>query len=294
MNPKPAAFHARMLKFAVAFAAAAGVARVEAQLLAPPVLPAAPTVWPEEGGVDVRLRLGGPEREGPERAGERASRAPAVKPAGVMPAAPQTSASAPRLEPEPRARAARESLPVTYCFGPLFGNNEREPDPNYLPPPVASGAAGRGDAPAIDQAYYTRVPAGESGLTRWVGSNGSEIRYLSRSWLGENGPRADGEARKQAARASVGEIISENRRELVSLSWARAHRRHPELDGEERAAFEAYLLARRATPSDAEAFARPTWPEALAEDYLAERARRRAEEAAARRDEATAVGARID
>lgn len=277
MNPHSALFVLRMLRIIVVATAGSGVARVEAQLLAPPALPSPTAVWPEDGGVDVRLRLGAAARETPER--EPAPETREIKATSSAPAK-ATEPAARRPEATTRTRAAtRHAPPVTYCFGPLFGNNEREPDPNYLPPPVASGAAGRAGAAKVETAYYTRAPAGESGLTRWVGRNGSEIRYLSRSWLGENRPRADG-AKNQAgtARATVDEVIAENRRELVGLSWARAHRRHPELDGAEREAFEAYLLARRATPSDAEVFASPTWPETLAADYLAERARRRAEE----------------
>ncbi len=184
--------------------------------------------------------------------------------------------------PRPREAAPeppRAVPPVAYCFGPLFGNNEREPDPNYMPLPVATLPAGE-QAATIVQARYTRVSESDSGLTTWAGNNGSEIRYLTRTWSGDNRAAA---ARGAAARRQDGEeLIKENREELTRLSWDRVRKLHPNLveeRGAGREAFEAFVLERRATPRAAEVFAKPNWPELLAASFVSERDRAAAEEA---------------
>lgn len=256
MNTPPAVSKALIWRAGVICAALASATspglRAQSLAVADFLTPEAPA---EESKVDVRLRLSPPPKADPP-------------PEATPPTPPAPTTAAAQAAPAPPRETV---IPVAYCFGPLFGNNEREPDPNYMPPPVATPTAGGNGAPAVP-AIYTRVSQSESGLTTWVAENGSEIRYLTRTWAGEN--RAQGEGRRTEDGGGANALIAENRQELTKLSWERVRRRFPEIakdDGAERQAFEAFVLERQADPRTAEMFAMPIWPESVAAAYVAAR-----------------------
>lgn len=212
------------------------------------------------GGADVRLRLS----------------EPAVTDRPEESAAPRL-ASAPRLKKT--ARSENAAVPLAFCFGPLFGNSAREVNPNYMPEPVASGGAGVKAALAARRAHYTRVAPGESGMTTWVGNDGSRIAYLSPNSRGADQGWVEVEERERAPR-SVGEVIAENRRAMTEISWGRVLRRFPELArlaSAERTEFELYLRTKRADPATAPVFESLLWPETLAVAFMAERDWKRVE-----------------
>lgn len=220
--------------------------------------------------------------------------------AGIPPGAYPTSTPAPGAEVEaavarsgrrvetPNARQPGEAKPVEaeaaapysplqyafFCFGPVFGNSSREIDPNFMPEPTASDPRGR-SAPKIMPVRYTRVATNAAGKAVWVGTDGSQITYVARSAGSAYTPPTP-----EASDSSIEAVISENRKELTKISWARAYRRYPELgrpESAERAAFEDYLVAKHTNPREAAKFENPMWPEAVATEFIEHWNWRRAE-----------------
>jgi hypothetical protein len=203
---------------------------------------------------------------------------------GGAPARPGVAANPRAGDPSGAARAAVANPPpqgsphadlryVFYCFGPVFGNDGREVDPNYMPQPTVAYQPTQ--RPTFTPVQYTRVSEGPADVTTWVGADGSRISYQPRN----PGPRdRDGSvqrARETATqgdnRPSVAEIIAENRRELTRISWERAYRRYPDLersDSPERVAFDAYLAERRAEARDSGLFENPLWPERVSSEFM--------------------------
>lgn len=203
------------------------------------------------------------------------AKAPAVR-------APELAGARPLAVAKPRAAAPGLYSSLKYaffCFGPVFGNDSREVDPNFMPPPAATDGASRGAAPAAT-VRYTRVPATSSDKTTWVGTDGSRISYLARS--SEGGGRGEaGDASGAAEQPNVANIIAENRKEMTKISWTRAYRRFPELGREgspERSAFEAYLTEKQSDSSAAAAFESPMWPESVAAAFMSDWNWKKAEE----------------
>jgi len=194
----------------------------------------------------------------------------------ASPAGDGAPKASPETTPEPGEGKAYSALQYAFfCFGPAFGNGSRGVDPNFIPPPTVTSAYNQSSA--TPRVRYTRVPTSTPGKAIWVGSDGSQISYSARLPRGDG--RETGSGAGKAA-ASVGEIIAENRTEMAKISWARAHRRFPELareDGAERVAFEAYLEERRTDPRSAPLFERPMWPEEVAAAFMSEWNWRKAE-----------------
>lgn len=167
--------------------------------------------------------------------------------------------------------AADRYSPLKYayfCFGPIFGNDSRGIDPNFMPSPAATDGSSE-NRPAIVPVRYTRTPTTESEKTTWVGSDGSRVSYVSKL-----SGRADRVAEVEASNEkplSVEDLITENRKELTKISWTRAYRRFPELgkdDSPERTAFGAYLATKQANSQDASVFENPMWPELLSAEFM--------------------------
>lgn len=182
-------------------------------------------------------------------------------------------------EAKPRAAAPKKYSPIEYaffCFGPIFGNDAREVNPNFMPPPTAS-VGPRHNAPAANPVQYTRIQSISSGKTTWVGSDGSQITYRTKLSPGDG---KTGSPSAAEAQASVEELIAENRREMIKLSWARAYRRFPQLekqDSPEWAEFVAFLARKQSNPKEAAAFDSPTWPEEACAAFVADRNWKQAE-----------------
>lgn len=196
--------------------------------------------------------------------------------------ASQAQRAAARPAAEARTTAAANQLEsslryVFYCFGPVFGNDGREVDPNYMPAPTTEYRHLR--RPTVTPVRYTRLPSEPAEVTTWVGADGSRISYHSRN----SGPperAAQDAAVNENTSQSVAEIIAENRRELTKISWARTYRRYPELeqpDGSARMAFEAYVAGRRAGGGEADLFENPMWPETLSSEFMTDWNWRKAE-----------------
>lgn len=187
------------------------------------------------------------------------------------------------VETKPEAAVPKKYSPIEYaffCFGPIFGNDSRGVNPNFMPPPTASGA--RGNSPTSGAVQYTRLQSVASGKTTWVGSDGSQITYRGKNAppRGAGAAGATPPSTVEAAQASVEELIAENRREMIKLSWTRAYRRFPELekqDSPEWAEFVAYLARKQSNPREAAAFESPMWPEEVCAEFIADRNWKQAE-----------------
>ncbi len=209
-------------------------------------------------GLEARGAAAAAERGAPSAGGARAEAAPGEGETQERPEVSQT-----------------ESVIqyVFYCFGPVFGNDGRSVDPNFIPPPTAHD--GSDNRPTITPVVYTRVEEASADMpvTTWVGEDGSRITYQPRSHRTEQAPTANLAAAlvPQEERPDLEQILEENRREFTNESWARAFERYPELQREnspERAAFEPYLARRRAEARGAELSDNPMWREMVASEFM--------------------------
>lgn len=238
------------------------------------------------GGEPIRVVGAGPGFT-PTPQERRASQATTTAQTEARPARPgdATAARSPanHAATHPAAAAATAAAEsaiqyVFYCFGPVFGNDGREVDPNYMPPPtVAYRAPVR---PTVSSVRYTRVTENTSPETTWVGADGSRISYFSRQSASPH------DAEPTAGNTSenpltVAEVIAENRRELTKISWARTYRRYPELEqpnSPERVAFDVFVSERQADTRETGQFENPMWPETLSSEFMTQWNWKKAEE----------------
>jgi hypothetical protein len=203
------------------------------------------------------------------QANPSARSAAAANAAGLAPAPGRPSADAVAEARPPVVTADAQSAIqyVFYCFGPVFGNDGRSVDPNFIPPPTAHD--GSSNRPTITPVIYRRVDEQASPVTTWLGEDGSSISYRPRN--STESQAAPANANREVERPSVEEIIAENRRELAKLSWTRAFQRYPELERDgspEREAFEPYLARRRAESRDIDLAENPMWPEMIVSEFM--------------------------